>query len=48
MMKEKFNNLILNVMQYKTNNLMIYNIAVGFFVSILIVSTIAFLYVLLS
>ncbi len=35
-------------MKYKTNNLLIYNIAVGFFVSILILSTISFMYVLMN
>ncbi len=48
MMKEKFNYLIITVMKYKTNNLLIYNIAVVFFVSILILSTISFVYVLMN
>ena len=44
----KFNDLIINILKYKTNNLLIYNIAVGFFVSILILSTISFMYVLMN
>lgn len=46
--ERKFNDLNVNIMKYKTNNLLIYNIAVGFFVTILILSTISFMYVLMN